>query len=96
MFGAIRHVHWQKGPWNTEGGYELPLVILSTLAALTEAGPGPLSLDRRLGIERHGDLLALATGAAGSAVASELARRLPRPVAEPQPAQERQAVFTQA
>ncbi len=82
MTGAIRHVHWSKGPWNTNGGYELNLVLLTSLGALAETGPGPLSLDAALGIEQSGTpvaLLALGTGIVGSTVTSELARRATPP-----------------
>ena len=78
MLTAIRHVHWKNGPWNGDQGYELNVVVLTALAALVEAGPGPLSLDSALGIERHGTAVALgalSAGAIGSLVASELGRR---------------------
>lgn len=86
MVGAIRHVHWAKGPWNTKGGYELNLGLIATLAALAETGPGPLSLDSALGIERTGDAVAagaLLAGAAGSIALSTLARRQPPASAQP-------------
>ncbi|HYY22543.1 MAG TPA: DoxX family protein [Thermoleophilaceae bacterium] len=78
MITAIRHVHGAKGPWVTEGGYEYNAVMLATVFALVEAGPGPLSLDRRLGTERSGSGWAVAqlvAGAAGSAAVSQLAQR---------------------
>ncbi|MBD0281616.1 MAG: hypothetical protein ICV69_05415 [Thermoleophilaceae bacterium] len=40
----------------TEDGYEYNLVLLAAIFALTEAGPGPISLDRALGTERWGML----------------------------------------
>jgi putative oxidoreductase len=78
MITAIRHVHGAKGPWVTEGGYEYNAVMLATVFALVEAGPGPLSLDRRLGTERSGSGWAVAqlvAGAASSAAVSQLAQR---------------------
>jgi putative oxidoreductase len=78
MLTAIRFVHWKNGPWNGDQGYELNVVVLAALAALVEAGPGPLSLDSALGIERRGTAVALGAlgaGAVGSLVASELGRR---------------------
>lgn len=80
MITAIRHVHGGKGPWVTEGGYEYNLVLLATIFALTEAGPGPISLDRTLGTERCGTGWAigqLAAGAAGSALISKLGESVP-------------------
>ncbi|PZS22695.1 MAG: DoxX family protein [Pseudonocardiales bacterium] len=76
MITAIRHVHGAKGPWVTDGGYEYNLVLLATMFALTEAGPGPVSLDHALGTERAGTPWAigqLAAGAAGSTLVSRLA-----------------------
>ena len=54
MLTAIRTVHWKNGPWATNGGYEYNVVLISALLGLAEAGPGSLSLDRALGIERLG------------------------------------------
>ncbi len=64
MVTAIRHVHLDKGVWVSDGGFEYNLVILAALAAITaeEDGPGWA-------------LAALAAGAAGSALVSELGRR---------------------
>lgn len=89
MITAIRHVHAGKGPWVTEGGYEYNLVMLATIFALTEAGPGPISLDRALGTERCGTPWATSQLAAG-AVGSQLISRLGGAPAEP-PAPEAQA-----
>jgi putative oxidoreductase len=78
MITAIRHVHSGKGPWVTEGGYEYNLVLLATIFALTEAGPGPVSLDHALGTERCGTAWAigqLAAGAAGSVLITKLAEQ---------------------
>src|SRR3954471_996275 len=43
MITAIRKVHAQNGVWNTDRGYEYNAVLLATLFALTEHGPGPYS-----------------------------------------------------
>ena len=77
MITAIRRVHAGKGPWVAEGGYEYNLVMLATIFALTEAGPGPVSLDQGLGTERCGTAWAigqLAAGAAGSELISRVGR----------------------
>jgi putative oxidoreductase len=74
MFTAIRKVHFPKGLWNTGGGYEYNLTLIAALAAIVECGPGSLSVDRALGIERRSSgwaLAAVAAGALGSAVAIE-------------------------
>jgi putative oxidoreductase len=80
MIAAIRHVHSGKGPWVTEGGYEYNLVLLATIFALAEAGPGPISLDRALGTEHCGTgwaIAQLAAGAAGSVLISKLGESSP-------------------
>ncbi len=74
MTNAIRHVHGRNGPWVTDGGFEYPAVVLAALAAITESGPGRLSLDGKLGIERSGAVamaLALGAGAAGAIYVAE-------------------------
>lgn len=78
MITAMRQVHLDKGLWVTEGGAEYTAVLLSTLFAIAERGPGSMSLDRLLGTERAGvrwALGALAAGAAGSTAAIARARR---------------------
>jgi putative oxidoreductase len=81
MITAIRAVHAAKGPWNSDGGWEYPAVLLAGLFALADVGPGRLSLDRALGNEdRRGPLWAigqLAAGAAGAAAVSTLSQRRP-------------------
>jgi putative oxidoreductase len=85
MFTAIRKVHGKNGPWSTDGGWEYNAVLIAALLAITEAGPGPLSIDAALDGERRGTALALATlaaGAAGSYAVTQLAER--QPAAEPE------------
>jgi putative oxidoreductase len=77
MLTAIRTVHWEKGVWNTNGGYEYPAVMLGTLFALTEAGPGKASVDSAIGRERRGLGWAVAQLAV-AAVASDLTIRAGR------------------
>jgi putative oxidoreductase len=80
MATAIRSIHAKNGPWVTEGGWEYTATVVAALAALVEAGPGDLSLDRLLGIERKGTdwaLVAVGAGVVGSSVAYELATRMP-------------------
>jgi putative oxidoreductase len=78
MITAIRKVHFAKGFWSTDGGYEFNLTLIAALLVLVDEGPGPLSFDRALGTERKGaywTLLALAAGAAGSAAAISAGER---------------------
>jgi putative oxidoreductase len=85
MITAIRKVHWSKGPWVTGGGYEYNLVLIAALLALTEGGPGELSLDGALGIHLEGtrwSVAALTLGAAASSAAVVLGRRAGRAVTD--------------
>ena len=80
MATAIRTAHAGKGPWVTDGGWEYPLVIIATMFALTEAGPGPLSLDRLLDSEKSGiawALAALAAGLGGSILVTTMSEDAP-------------------
>ena len=87
MHQAIRTVHWPKGFFATQGGYEYNLTLIAAALALAEVGPGPLSLDRVLGTERKGTLAALAALGAGLAGPRLLERFAPEPEAsEPEPA----------
>jgi putative oxidoreductase len=76
MITAIRKVHAKNGPWVTEGGFEYNLVLIGAMLALTDNGPGPVSLDARLWPNFKGTplaLAALAAGTAGSFLATEVA-----------------------
>jgi putative oxidoreductase len=77
MTKAIRHVHWQNGLWGTDGGIELPAVILTALAAVADSGPGRYSLDEALGIGLRGPVVAGVAIGAGAAGAVYVAERGP-------------------
>ena len=49
MLNAIGSVHWQKGFWNTNGGFEFNLTLLTVAVAVAARGPARFSLDRWLG-----------------------------------------------
>jgi putative oxidoreductase len=86
MIVAIRKVHLAKGPWASNGGYEYNLVLIAATAALVEVGPGELSLDHVLDIERSGPTWALASVGAGvlaSTLIIESAKRQPAPAGGP-------------
>jgi putative oxidoreductase len=72
MVTAIRKAHAQNGPWVTNGGYEYNLVLLASMLALADSGPGEPSLDSVLLPELRGmrwALLQLGAGVAGSFLA---------------------------
>jgi putative oxidoreductase len=75
MTNAIRHVHLQNGLWITEGGIEYPAVVLAALAEVADEGPGPLSLDERLGIGLRGPVVTALAMGAGAAAAVYVAER---------------------
>jgi putative oxidoreductase len=84
MLVAIRKVHLPNGPWAANGGWEYNAVLIAALALLAEQGPGPISLDAALGMEKKGvgwGLGALALGAAASVAAVEMGRRAAPPAA---------------
>jgi len=71
MVTAIKTVHWEKGIWSSQGGYEYNLVLVLAAFSFTENGPGEWSVDGALGRPRWGAvwaLAALAAGATGSAL----------------------------
>jgi putative oxidoreductase len=70
MTTAITKVHRPNGPWVANGGWEYNAVLIGALTALTETGPGDLSLDHALGIERSGPRWALASLALGVTTAA--------------------------
>ena len=45
MLTAIRSVHWKKGPWASNGGYEYNAALIAALLGLAKARPGRWSLD---------------------------------------------------
>lgn len=88
MATAIRTVHGKNGPWVTNGGYEYNLVLMAIMLALADLGPGEFSLDRALGIEVKGPLVAAAAAVGGIATATLLTRpsEAPAPVVADAPA----------
>jgi putative oxidoreductase len=54
MTNAILAVHAPKGFWNTAGGYEFPLTLLTAASAFGFIGPGRISIDKALGLVLRG------------------------------------------
>ncbi|MCE0765426.1 DoxX family protein [Pseudonocardia kujensis] len=79
MGSAVYHVHGPKGPWATQGGWEYNAVILAAAFAIADTGPGGLSLDHALGIERSGWRVALAQLVAGLVGSAAVAARATAP-----------------
>lgn len=60
---AVRHAHWGKPIWVTEGGAELPVTNIAIAAALSLVNPGRYSLDRMLGLRVPTSLTVMAAAA---------------------------------
>jgi putative oxidoreductase len=94
MLTAINRVHLKNGPWVTNGGYEYNVVMIAAVLALTEVGPGELSVDAALGRKWSGPGWALAAlgfgvaGAVGAHVAAESYPAPPEPPPAPAPSAE--------
>ena len=54
MVTAIATVHFTKGIWSTEGGYEYNLVLMAIVFAIVAVDAGSWSLDNALGIGMSG------------------------------------------
>jgi|SRR5439155_22440615 len=65
MVGTLP-VHVPKGLWNTNGGYELPLVYATCAAAIAYAGPGHASIDAAIGWTGSGAAMGTAAVAFGA------------------------------
>jgi putative oxidoreductase len=99
MLTAINRVHLKAGPWASNGGYEYNLVLIFAVLALTETGPGELSLDAALGREKRGTGWALAAagaGVAGAVGVHLLAEATPAPQESPAPAPQSAAPATES
>ncbi len=59
MTAAVISVHFAKGLWVTNGGYEYNLVLASVAFALADTGAGNWSLDHALSLSDHGVLWAI-------------------------------------
>jgi putative oxidoreductase len=49
MMVAIASVHWSKGFWSSNGGYEYNLALIAGSVAIAAIGPGRYSIDHALG-----------------------------------------------
>ena len=54
MLNAIVGVHWSKGIWGTNGGYEYPLTLAVIAAGIAFTGPGRFSMDHAFGLHLRG------------------------------------------
>jgi putative oxidoreductase len=54
MTVAVIKVHFAKGPWASNGGYEYNAVLVAVVFALAGVGAGDWSLDNALNLGLHG------------------------------------------
>jgi putative oxidoreductase len=69
MLNAIITVHWSKGFWNGNGGFEFPLTILTIAVSVAAIGPGRFSIDRAIGWDDNISGLWWGVGVLGAALA---------------------------
>lgn len=72
MVTAIQTVHFPKGFFNSNGGYEFNLTLIAVGLALACVGPGWLSIDHAIGLNWASwfwGLIALVAGTLGSVIA---------------------------
>jgi putative oxidoreductase len=86
MVVAIATVHWPKGFFSTQGGYEFNLLIIAAAAAIGIAGPGAYALDAGLGLlpilvapATFVVSVVVALAGAGLALATRATRKQPQP-----------------
>ncbi|HEX9379883.1 MAG TPA: DoxX family protein [Gaiellaceae bacterium] len=72
MLNAIGLVHWPKGFFNANGGYEFPLTLLTVAVAVSAIGPGRFSVDRAIGWDDNISGVWWGVGVAVAAVAVTL------------------------
>ncbi len=72
MLNAIGLVPWPKGFFNTNGGYEFPLSLLTVAVTVSAIGPGRFSVDRAVGWDDNISGVWWGVGVAVAAVAVTL------------------------
>lgn len=91
MTAAVITVHYAKGLWTTQGGYEYNLVLAAVAFALAGAGPGAWSLDHALSFSLDGTLWAIGAllvgtiGGLGAVLSGRFQGRRARPPATRRP-----------
>jgi putative oxidoreductase len=78
MTVAIASVHVKNGFFNTQGGYEFPMVLVLAALSTVLAGPGSLSVDALLGLGFSGPAwaaVALVVGLLGGTIQLAARRR---------------------
>jgi putative oxidoreductase len=93
MTSATLSVHIDKGVWNQNGGYELPLVY-ATAATAIAFGPGRFSIDALLDLgydHRVVAIIAATLGIVLGVLANAMRKTEPAPTAASEPEERRRA-----
>jgi len=95
LFVAIAKVHWTKGLWVSNGGYEYAMLLLVVAIAVGLGGPGRYSVDAALGWDALSGALFVPLAALAVVVDALVIRAAPAPAAprgsEQRPGDERRA-----
>jgi putative oxidoreductase len=67
MMNAVYLIHWPKGFFNANGGYEFNLLIAASAVALAAIGPGRFSIDHAIGWDDNISGVWWGVGVAGAA-----------------------------
>jgi putative oxidoreductase len=68
MLNAIYVIHWSKGFFNGNGGYEFNLLIAASAVAVAAIGPGRFSIDHAIGWDDNISGVWWGVGVAGGAI----------------------------
>jgi putative oxidoreductase len=68
MLNAVYLIHWSKGFFNGDGGYEFNLLIASAAVAVAATGPGRFAIDHAIGWDDNISGLWWGLGVLGAAV----------------------------
>ena len=68
MMNAVYLIHWPKGFFTANGGYEFNLLIAASAVALAAIGPGRFSIDHAIGWDRNISGVWWGVGVAGAAI----------------------------
>jgi len=79
MLVAILTAHRGKGPWSTNGGWELPATFAAVAIGFAFHGPGEWALDNALGWDTNGLAWGLAATAAATIGAAGVLAQQRRP-----------------
>lgn len=81
LFVAIAKVHWAKGLWVSNGGFEYTFLLAIIVAAIGLGGPGRYSVDSALGWDLYSGAIFVPLAALAVIVNALMLRNAPVPAA---------------